>query len=48
MSGDCVVNFADVLGEDYVEIYDVFVLIGIIAADGVDDLLERTHHLDQV
>lgn len=48
VAGNSMVNFADVLGEDYVEVYDVLVLVGVIAADGVNDLLEGTHHLDQV
>ena len=47
-AGDGVVDLADVLGEDYVEVYDVLELVGVIAADCVDDLLEGTHHLYQV
>lgn len=46
--GDCMIHLAQVFGQNDIEVYDVLELIGIVAADCVNDLLEGTHHLQEV
>jgi hypothetical protein len=44
----CIVDFEDILGENDIEVNDELAFLGVVSPEGVDDLFEGVHHLDQV